>query len=255
MLWQQVPPPLQPARQGQGCWHHTSTAGPSVKCLFCCCCCCCVAVPHGAPDCPPKHAAGGGGSCSLQSVLGAVWDVAGECCSCNMAGCSCQRRQPACPASRHSVAAVAPSGWLTAHWGAPQKSRRHITTMTPTCVCVACCCAQYWVLVLAPLPIMAGIWWVTRWHVLWRVGWSECLGLNSESHTIPWTPRSTLLYPALCIIVGAVAGLLGLGGGSLMVRNCSPSYQPAGTTSRDESLRTESRCHATRPHCFLSHTT
>jgi uncharacterized membrane protein YfcA len=72
---------------------------------------------------------------------------------------------------------------------------------------------------------MAAIWAVSRWHVLWRVGWQDALGLTSIGD-LDWTPRSTLVYPAVCISVGLLAGLLGLGGGFIMVREAD--IQPIG---------------------------
>jgi hypothetical protein len=69
---------------------------------------------------------------------------------------------------------------------------------------------------------MAFIWALSRWHVLWSVGWLDAVGLTGLGD-IDWTPRSTLVYPAVCISVGLLAGLLGQGGGFIMVRGGATS--------------------------------
>ena len=86
-------------------------------------------------------------------------------------------------------------------------------------VCVLChdpCAVQYWLVVLVPMPLMMLVWAVMRWHVLWRVGWQDLLGMT-HCTDIRWTPKSTLIYPAIVITVGVMAGMLGLGGGIVLV--------------------------------------
>jgi uncharacterized membrane protein YfcA len=75
---------------------------------------------------------------------------------------------------------------------------------------------QYWLVVLTPLPVMGGVWGLMRLHVLWRMGWQTHLGLTHPTD-IPWSPTSTLVYPAIVITVGVMAGMLGLGGGIVLV--------------------------------------
>lgn len=81
---------------------------------------------------------------------------------------------------------------------------------------VLACAVQYWVVLLLPMPFMLLVLVVVRWHVLWRLSWLECLNLANECE-IAWTHANTLSFPAICIFVGVVAGLLGMGGGSVMV--------------------------------------
>jgi len=96
----------------------------------------------------------------------------------------------------------------------PQKKPLHV----PLPACVSLMLLQYWMVVLTPLPLMMIVWAVMRWHVLWRVGWQNELGLNHPTD-IKWTPTSTLTYPAIVITVGVMAGMLGLGGGIVLVSN------------------------------------
>lgn len=73
---------------------------------------------------------------------------------------------------------------------------------------------------------MLCVWAVMRWHVLWRVGWQEVLGMTYPTD-IKWTPASTLTYPAIVITVGIMAGMLGLGGGIVLVSStCACSLRP-----------------------------
>jgi hypothetical protein len=75
---------------------------------------------------------------------------------------------------------------------------------------------QYWLVVLTPLPLMMIVWALMRWHVLWRVGWQNVLGMTHPTD-IAWTATSTLTFPAIVITVGVMAGMLGLGGGIVLV--------------------------------------
>lgn len=86
----------------------------------------------------------------------------------------------------------------------------------PLPTCAPLILLQYWMVVLTPMPLMMIVWAVMRWHVLWRVGWQNVLGLT-HSTDIKWTPTSTLTYPAIVITVGVMAGMLGLGGGIVLV--------------------------------------
>lgn len=38
---------------------------------------------------------------------------------------------------------------------------------------------------------------------------------------VAWTPRNTILYPAICSLAGLVAGMFGVGGGIVKVRQGS----------------------------------
>jgi len=80
---------------------------------------------------------------------------------------------------------------------------------------VPCGTWQYWVVVLSPLLLMVLTWAVTRHHVLWKASWKGVLGLR-DSGDLNWTSRSTVIYPAVCISAGVIAGLLGLGGGLVL---------------------------------------
>jgi hypothetical protein len=59
------------------------------------------------------------------------------------------------------------------------------------------------------------IWWVTRHHVLWKAEWKKCLGVV-DSGDLKWNRRTTVVYPAVCISAGVIAGMLGLGGGLVL---------------------------------------
>jgi hypothetical protein len=61
------------------------------------------------------------------------------------------------------------------------------------------------------LLVQAGV----RRHVLWKAAWKSALGLR-DAGDLKWSPRSTLLYPAVCVSAGVIAGLLGLGGGLVL---------------------------------------
>jgi hypothetical protein len=75
---------------------------------------------------------------------------------------------------------------------------------------------QFWLVSLSPLPTMVVVLLLMRWHVLWHLGWQECLGMHHQGD-IHWTRWTTLTYPLAATSVGVIAGLLGLGGGSVMV--------------------------------------
>lgn len=78
------------------------------------------------------------------------------------------------------------------------------------------CLLQYWVVTQMPIPAMCLVWAAVRRHVLWCVGWRECLCI-AHNGEVNWTPRTTLVYPSICTLIGALAGLLGLGGGTFLV--------------------------------------
>lgn len=71
-------------------------------------------------------------------------------------------------------------------------------------------------MVLTPLPLMMVVWALMRWHVLWRVGWQNVLGMTHPTDIV-WTATSTLTFPAIVTTVGVMAGMLGLGGGIVLV--------------------------------------
>jgi hypothetical protein len=70
---------------------------------------------------------------------------------------------------------------------------------------------QWWLLMLSPLPFMVLVWAVVRCHVLWKQTWKKLLSLK-EAGDLKWDERSTVVFPALCITAGVIAGMLGLGG-------------------------------------------
>jgi hypothetical protein len=70
---------------------------------------------------------------------------------------------------------------------------------------------QWWLLMLSPLPFMVLVWAVVRCHVLWKQAWKKVLSLK-EVGDLKWDERSTVVFPAMCITAGIIAGMLGLGG-------------------------------------------
>lgn len=62
---------------------------------------------------------------------------------------------------------------------------------------------------------MLFVWAVARHHVLWKAHWKQTLGLR-DSGDLKWDNKTTIMYPAICISAGIIAGLLGLGGGLVL---------------------------------------
>ena len=89
-------------------------------------------------------------------------------------------------------------------------------TSIPGGFLVPCGTPAYWAAaVVTPLVVMLATWAVVRRHVLWKARWRAALGLAAPGD-LRWTPRTTALYPAICISAGVIAGLLGLGGGLVL---------------------------------------
>jgi hypothetical protein len=76
---------------------------------------------------------------------------------------------------------------------------------------LTCGTRQWWLLMLSPLPIMVLVWAVVRCHVLWKHAWKTVLSLK-EAGDLKWDNCSTVVFPAVCITAGIIAGMLGLGG-------------------------------------------
>jgi hypothetical protein len=86
---------------------------------------------------------------------------------------------------------------------------------------------------LSPLAAMIAAQAVARRHVLWKAAWGEALGL-ADAGNLRWDARGTLIYPAVCISAGVIAGLLGLGGGLVLAPmmlelGVNPSVSAAST--------------------------
>mmetsp|Transcript_53696 Transcript_53696/g.112039 ORF Transcript_53696/g.112039 Transcript_53696/m.112039 type:complete len:573 (-) Transcript_53696:79-1797(-) len=81
---------------------------------------------------------------------------------------------------------------------------------------VACGTPWYWVLVLAPVPIVVVmVWYVGRWinreHEL-----KVAHGYEFADGDLMWTKRNVRIYPLYCISAGFCAGALGIAGGTIL---------------------------------------
>ncbi len=58
-------------------------------------------------------------------------------------------------------------------------------------------------------------------HLLQLRAWYFCqeAGYAWQEGDVEWTPKSTLLYPAICSVAGLVAGMFGVGGGIVKIRS------------------------------------
>ncbi len=60
----------------------------------------------------------------------------------------------------------------------------------------------------------------SRSYLLRKDRAQRAAGYEPLEGDVQWTPRSTLLYPALCTFAGLCAGVFGVGGGIVKVNMC-----------------------------------
>jgi len=76
----------------------------------------------------------------------------------------------------------------------------------------ACGSWRFWVIQVAAVPVLLALFAVARWDVLRKARVKKAAQIDWTGE-MRWSRRNTLLYPAICIGAGLVAGVFGLGGG------------------------------------------
>ncbi|CAK0781249.1 hypothetical protein CVIRNUC_005324 [Coccomyxa viridis] len=72
---------------------------------------------------------------------------------------------------------------------------------------------QYWLVVFSILPVILGITFLVREHLVRQYEKRVAAGYEWTEGEVEWTPRNTIVYPLICSMAGLVAGLFGVGGG------------------------------------------
>jgi len=78
---------------------------------------------------------------------------------------------------------------------------------------VTCGSAHFWLLSIMALPWVLGFSSLVRCYLLRLHHIKEVVGYPYVEGDIQWTPRATIIYPAICSGAGLCAGLFGIGGG------------------------------------------
>jgi uncharacterized membrane protein YfcA len=102
-----------------------------------------------------------------------------------------------------------------------------------------CPSPAYWAAALGVVPLVLGLLWAVRRRLLRRAAAAAAARLSSPfaepEDDVAWTPRTTLLYPALCTFAGVCAGMFGVGGGivkgPLMLEMGVPASVAAATSA------------------------
>ena len=83
---------------------------------------------------------------------------------------------------------------------------------------VPCPSLAYWLRATAMAPVTLLALLAVRAFLLRKSAAQRAAGYAPLEGDVEWTPRSTLLYPALCTFAGLAAGTFGVGGGIVKVR-------------------------------------
>ena len=81
---------------------------------------------------------------------------------------------------------------------------------TPSAIGVHCGTGGYWAVTIAGVLLLGGLTLYIRKGVL------DEIKETGQQGDIKWTPKNTLQYPAICVICGIMAGLMGIGGGMVV---------------------------------------
>jgi uncharacterized membrane protein YfcA len=76
-----------------------------------------------------------------------------------------------------------------------------------------CPSLSYWLRATAMVPVTLATLLGVRSYLLRKDRAQRAAGYEQLEGDVQWTPRSTLLYPALCTFAGLCAGVFGVGGG------------------------------------------
>ena len=81
---------------------------------------------------------------------------------------------------------------------------------TPSAIGVHCGSGGYWAVTVGGVVLLGSLTLYIRKGVLDEI---KTTGLQGD---IKWTAKNTLQYPAICVICGIMAGLMGIGGGMVV---------------------------------------
>lgn len=106
----------------------------------------------------------------------------------------------------------------------------------------SCGTSPWWVATMIPIPLMFVFTAIARQHVLWKAAWRSVLGLSEDDQTeLHWDARKTIVYPAITVMAGITAGMLGAGGSAVLTPlmlelNVHPQVTAASTQVRMHTL-------------------
>jgi len=78
---------------------------------------------------------------------------------------------------------------------------------------VPCSSWQYWVLVLAIVPVVVAVTLIARQYLMRKRQLRLEAGYDWRAGDVEWNSVTTLTYPAICSMAGLIAGMFGVGGG------------------------------------------
>lgn len=152
---------------------------------------------------------GGCGQAGVRAALqGACWDA---CMRCSCSGTHLSFRPTL--ASRHSHPPPHPTS-LTSPLAAAPPHPAGVVVSDTLRAGLPCPSLPFWVAALSMVPVTLVVLALVRAHLIraYRQRTAAPGYLPAEGE-VAWTPRTTLVYPALCTFAGLVAGVFGVGGG------------------------------------------
>lgn len=152
---------------------------------------------------------GGCGQAGVRAaVQGACWDA---CMRCSCSGTHLSFRPTL--ASRHSHPPPHPTS-LTSPLAAAPPHPAGVVVSDTLRAGLPCPSLPFWVAALSMVPVTLVVLALVRAHLIraYRQRTAAPGYLPAEGE-VAWTPRTTLVYPALCTFAGLVAGVFGVGGG------------------------------------------
>eukprot|EP00696_Hemimastix_kukwesjijk_P019187 gnl/Hemi2/8397_TR2901_c0_g1_i1.p1 gnl/Hemi2/8397_TR2901_c0_g1~~gnl/Hemi2/8397_TR2901_c0_g1_i1.p1 ORF type:complete len:517 (+),score=107.87 gnl/Hemi2/8397_TR2901_c0_g1_i1:45-1595(+) len=85
----------------------------------------------------------------------------------------------------------------------------------PSIAGVACGSGSFWFLTVLTVSFLGGVTWLLGQRLRARHDGDVLAGKPAKGGDVVWTSDSTMKYPAICLLAGIMAGLLGIGGGML----------------------------------------